>query len=150
MRIALRAVLLFFAAVFAVQFARAADDPLTPNTAKGVQVISVEQGRDLIGKAEFFDMRAAVNYGKGHIKGAVPLPYGQKSEKSASFDGSKDGFDMTKLPRNKASPIVFYSDGPTGWKSYKAAILAARAGYTKVKWIRDGTSGWTEKGFTFE
>ncbi len=127
-----------------------AQDPPTPTSAKGVEVISVEQARDLTGKAQFYDMRAAVNYGKGHLKGAKALPYDQKSEKSENFDASKDKFDMSKLPKEKSAPIVFYSDGPTGWKSYKAAVLASKAGYTSVKWMREGTAGWAAKKLPLE
>jgi rhodanese-related sulfurtransferase len=127
-----------------------ADDPPTPNSAKGVEVVSVEKARDLIGKAQFFDMRSAVNFGKGHVKGAIALPYDQKSEKSESFDAAKDKFNMEKLPKDKSAAIVFYSDGPTGWKSYKAAVLASRAGYTNVKWMREGTAGWTAKRLPLE
>lgn len=127
-----------------------ADDPPTPASAKNVQVISVEQAQGLVGKAQFYDMRSVVNYGKGHVKGAVALPYDQKSDKSEGFDGTKDKFDMSKLPTDKAATIVFYSDGPTGWKSYKAAVLASRAGYSNVKWMRDGTSGWSAKQLPLE
>ena len=127
-----------------------ADDPPTPTSAKGVTVISAEQAQDLQGKAQFFDMRSAVNYGKGHVKGAIALPYDQKSDKSESFDGSMDKFDTSKLPADKSGAIVFYSDGPTGWKSYKAAVLSARAGYTNVKWMREGTAGWTAKRLPLE
>ncbi len=130
--------------------ALADEDDVTPTGAKGVQVISVEQARDLLGKAPFFDLRAPINFGKGHIKGAVALPYGQKSGKAENFDSSQDSFDIAKLPKDKSQPIVFYSDGPRGWKSYKAAVLAYRGGYSSVKWMRDGTLGWTTKGFALE
>lgn len=141
--------LLAFAPVFGALSALA-EDPMTPTAAPGVQVVSVEQARHLVGNAQFFDMRLAINYGKGHIKGAVALPYIQRSELSESFDPSKDRFDMAKLPKDKSLPIVFYSDGPSGWKSYKAALLASRAGYSNVKWMRDGTAGWTAKGVPLE
>lgn len=144
----LRSLLLAVAAVW-ISPAHA-EDPPTPTGAKGVEVVSPEQARALVGQARFFDMRAAVNYGKGHIKGAVALPYEQKSAKSEGFDASADRLNMAKLPADKSAPIVFYSDGPTGWKSYKAAVLAARAGYSNVKWMREGTAGWKAKGFAFE
>lgn len=137
----IRACIASLAAVLGISSALA-NDPPTPQSAKGVEVISVQQAQKLIGKAQFFDMRSAVNYGKGHVKGAVALPYDQKSDKTEAFDASKDKFDTSKLPADKGAAIVFYSDGPTGWKSYKAAILTARAGYTNVKWMRDGTAGW--------
>lgn len=125
----------------------AGDDPPTPTTLDGGKVISVADAKALLGKAGFFDMRKAVSYGKGHVPGAVPLPYDQKSEKSASFDASVDKFDMAQLPTDKSAAIVFYSDGPTGWKSYKAAVLAIRAGYTNVMWMREGSAGWEAAGF---
>jgi rhodanese-related sulfurtransferase len=137
-------------AALLLPLAALAEDPVTPTTAKGVQVISVEQARDLLGKAPFFDFRAAVNYGRGHIKGAVALPYDQKSEKVEGFDASKDHFDKAKLPSDKKTPMVFYSDGPTGWKAYKAAIVAAQGGYSNVKWMRDGTAAWVAKGGALE
>lgn len=124
--------------------------PPTPLSAPGVEVVTPQQAQAMVGKASFFDMRSAVNYGKGHIKGATALPYDQKSALATDFDASKDRFDMAKLPADKGVPIVFYSDGPTGWKSYKAARLAAQAGYRNVKWMREGTAGWTAKGLPLE
>jgi rhodanese-related sulfurtransferase len=137
--------------VFAAAFTTAyADDALTPNTATGFRIVSIDEARELVGKAPFYDFRAPINYGKGHIKGAIALPYDQKSAKTPGFDASKDKFNTARLPGDKAKPVVFYSDGPTGWKSYKAAVVAARAGYTDVRWMREGTAGWLEKGHTLE
>jgi rhodanese-related sulfurtransferase len=130
--------------------ALAADKPDTPATAKGFEIITPEQAQGLIGKAAFFDMRSAINFGKGHIKGARAMPYGEKSDFTPSFDASKDKFDLTRLPADKNAVIVFYSDGPKGWKSYKAAVLAAKAGYKNVKWMRAGSAGWKERGLPFE
>jgi rhodanese-related sulfurtransferase len=127
-----------------------AAEPTTPTTAPGVEVVTIDQAKALVGKAQFFDMRSAVNFGKGHIKGAVALPYDNKSENAPTFDASKDKFDAAKLPGDKAATIVFYSDGPTGWKSYKAAIQAAKSGYKNVKWMREGTTGWTAKALPLE
>ncbi|MBL8517002.1 MAG: rhodanese-like domain-containing protein [Betaproteobacteria bacterium] len=130
--------------------AQANNTPPTPTSAKGVEVISPEEANRLVGKAQFFDMRSAVNYGKGHIQGAIALPYDQKSELAESFDASKDKFDLAKLPTDKSAVVVFYSDGPTGWKSYKAAVTAAKMGYKSVKWMREGTAGWTAKGYALK
>lgn len=149
MKIVIRIALSAFAAMFGTLSALA-DEALTPTSAQGVQVISVNQALELLGKVPFFDFRSALNFGKSHIKGAVALPYDPKSEKSVGFDASKDKFDMAKLPRDKSSPVVFYSDGPSGWKSYKAAVLAHRAGYSNVKWMRDGTNEWFAKGLPVE
>lgn len=143
-RVVLAAALAFVPAAFA------ADDPETPTTLPGGKVINVEEAKNLAGKAAFFDMRKAVSYGKGHLPGATPLPYGQKSDKSVNFDASQDKFDMSQLPSDKSAAIVFYSDGPTGWKSYKAAVTAIRGGYTNVMWFRGGTAEWEAKGMKYE
>lgn len=142
-RVLLAASLAFAPAVFA------ADDPETPTTLSGGKVISAEEAKSLAGKAAFFDMRKAVSYGKGHLPGAQPLPYDQKSDKSTNFDASMDKFDMSQLPSDKGAAIVFYSDGITGWKSYKAAVTAIKNGYTNVMWFRGGTDEWTAKGMAF-
>jgi rhodanese-related sulfurtransferase len=127
-----------------------AQSPDSPSSLPGVQVVSVEEAIHLVGTAAFFDVRMPLSYGRGHIKGAVTLPYDEKSAKSAAFDASQDRFDVTRLPKDKATPIVFYSDGRTGWKGYKASAVASRAGYFNVKWLRAGTVGWIEKGAPLE
>ncbi|MBL8514698.1 MAG: rhodanese-like domain-containing protein [Betaproteobacteria bacterium] len=136
--------------VFANQTAVAADTPPTPTSAPGVEVIGVDAAKALVGKAQFFDMRSAVNFGKGHVKGAVALPYDNKSDNAADFDAAKDKFNTAKLPADKSATLVFYSDGPSGWKSYKAAVQAAKMGYKNVKWMREGTTGWVAKGLVLE
>lgn len=104
----------------------------------------------MVGKAQFFDMRSAVNFGKGHVKGAKAMPYDGKSENAENFDAALDKFDVAKLPADKNASIVFYSDGPTGWKSFKAATQATRTGYQNMKWMCEGTAGWTKKGLPLE
>lgn len=140
------AALLVFAAMSSSVQAQA-NPPATPTVVKGFAIVSPEQARALLGRAAFFDMRSAVNYGKGHIEGAKALPYDQKSALAADFDAALDRFDMAKLPADKNAAIVFYSDGQTGWKSYKAAVIASRAGYKNVKWLREGTAGWLARGY---
>lgn len=128
--------------------ALAADKPDTPTTLKGAQVITADQAKALVdGKgAAFFDTRSALNYGKGHIPGAQLVAYKEKSDFVANFDASVDNFDMAKLPQDKAAKIVIYSDGPQGWKSYKAAAMAVTAGYKNVMWMREGFAAWSAKG----
>ncbi|MDD5028298.1 MAG: rhodanese-like domain-containing protein [Rhodoferax sp.] len=119
----------------------------TPTKLDGGKVISVEQGRALADKktAFFIDTRSPVNFGKGHVPGANAIPYKSGSEDAEGFDASKDKFDLSKLPAAKEQALVFYSDGPTGWKSYKAAVWAVKAGYKDVNYMRDGWSEWLAK-----
>lgn len=132
--------------------ALAEDEPLTPTTLKGGKIISAVEAKVLVeqGKTAIFDMRRAMNFEKGHLKGAISLPYDQKSAKVENFDASVDKFDLSKLPGNKSTSLIFYSDGPTGWKSYKAAVLAIRNGHSNVNWFRGGTAEWIDKGFSLE
>lgn len=129
-----------------------ASDALTPTDVKGAKVITVEEGKKLAdGKAALFvDTRSVMNYGKGHVPGAIAVAYKEKSDKVPDFDKSADSFDFAKLPKDKAAPVVFYSDGPSGWKSYKAAVLAVNAGYSNVRYMRGGYSDWTAKGLPVE
>lgn len=124
----------------------------TPTTLLGGKVISIEESRKLAdGKTAFFvDTRSVVNFGKGHVTGAHAIPYKSGSDDAASFDATKDQFDLAKLPANKDQALVFYSDGPSGWKSYKAAVWAVKAGYKNVNYMRSGWTEWLAKGLPVE
>lgn len=124
----------------------------TPTSLAGGKVISAEDGRKLSDKkaAFFVDTRNVVNFGKGHVPGANAIPYKGSSDDVENFDATKDQFDLSKLPSTKDQSLVFYSDGPTGWKSYKAAVLAVKAGYKNVNYMRAGWADWQSKGFPSE
>lgn len=128
--------------------ALAAEAPPTPQTLAGGDIVSLAEAKVLMRNKEvrIFDMRSAINYGKGHLPGASALPYKQRSEKTQNFDASLDQVDFKQLPADQNSPLLFYSDGPTGWKSYKAAVLAIRQGYTRVSWFRGGFAEWEQSG----
>ena len=130
--------------------AAAGEIPTPTEPPEGVVIAPVAYVKPLIdqGKVQVFDMRKALNYGKGHIAGAVCLPYewtkkGHPSERTGKFD-------MSKLPADKKAKILFHSDGPTGWKSYYASKAAIEAGYTNVMWMREGFSVWADKSFPIE
>ncbi len=124
----------------------------TPTSLDGGEIVTLEQVKALVDgkKTAFFDMRSAINYGKGHIPGAKALPYREKSAKATDFDASADHVDLKQLPADKDAVIVFYSHGPTGWKSYKAAVLAVKQGYSRVKWFRNGLGSWVAAGHPIE
>lgn len=122
----------------------AGGNPLTPESLPGGKVVAVAEVKALqrSGEAIFFDMRNAINYGRGHLPGARPLPYLERSEPVEAFDAAADQFDISALPKDRKQPVVFYSHGDTGWKSYKAAVQAVRAGYVRVHWFRGGVAAW--------
>ncbi|MBL8373176.1 rhodanese-like domain-containing protein [Accumulibacter sp.] len=143
------------ATVLALALAPALADeikPLTPTSVKGARTITVEEAKGLLDKkaASFFDTRSPLNFGKGHLPGATLIAYKEKSEFALDFDARQDSFDIARLPADKNATIVIHSDGPSGWKSYKATVLAAKAGYRDVLWMRDGYAGWTAKGLPVE
>ncbi|MDC8772670.1 rhodanese-like domain-containing protein [Roseateles albus] len=132
--------------------ARAQDKPQTPTRLAGGKVISPQEAHALMsgGKAICIDTRSPLSYAKGHIPGARLLAYKEKSEFAENFDAAVDSFDFEKLPPDKRTPLLFYSDGPTGWKSYKAAVLAQRRGYVNVHYLRSGWAGWEAAGLPKE
>jgi rhodanese-related sulfurtransferase len=130
----------------------AADDTPTPTMLAGGKVISVDDGKKLLDAkaATFVDTRSVVNFGKGHVPGAITAAYKEKSDRVAAFDGKVDSFELDKLPKDKSAAIVIYSDGPTGWKSYKAAVLTIGAGYKSVHYMRGGSGEWFARNFPVE
>ena len=126
--------------------------PETPTSVKGARIITVDEAKGLLDKkaASFFDTRSPLNFGKGHVPGAILIAYKEKSEYVQDFDARQDSFDIATLPADKNARIVIHSDGPSGWKSYKATVLAVKAGYRNVLWMRDGYAGWTAKGLPVE
>ena len=138
----------FFLTTFMVL---AAEDPKTPATLKGCKIISADEAKKLLDQKAgvFIDTRSALNFGKGHIAGALLIEYKGKSENKADFDDSKDQFDFSKLT-NKDAKLVFYGHGTTGWKAYKGAYKAVKAGYKNVMWFRNGFEEWDKKGYPKE
>lgn len=123
----------------------------TPASVPGAKVATADEANRLqAAGAMVVDTRVAAEYAEGHIKGAVCVPYREKSAKAANFNAAEDEFNLSKLPADKGAAIVTYCNGPTCWKSFKAAVVAARAGYTNVHWVREGIPAWKAKGFAVE
>jgi len=123
----------------------------TPTSLAGATLVTAEQAKKLAdGGAAVIDTRVANEYVEQHIKGAKSVPYKEKSGKDAKFDPREDSFDLTKLPADKAAPVIFYCNGAECWKSYKASKLAVDAGYKKVNWLRTGIPEWKAKGYPVE
>lgn len=119
----------------------------TPQSLSGAKRVTAEEVKRLQdGGAPVIDTRAAAEYAEKTIKGAVSVPYREKSAKAADFDASQDQFDVSKLPSNKSKPVVFFCNSGECWKSYKASSQAVKAGYTQVMWLRGGLPEWVAKG----
>jgi len=124
---------LLAAAVLSVGFVAPAAAAVTPEKLDGVKLITAEQARDLQAKgAPMVDTRVAAEYAEKTVKGAVSVPYKEKSAKDAGFDPKADSFDLGKLPGEKAAPVVMFCNAGECWKSYKAAVVARDAGYKQI------------------
>ena len=82
-------------------------------------------------KVTLIDANGSDSWKEGHIPGAI------------DFEANKD--KLTKvLPKEKDALIVAYCGGPS-CMAYKAAAKAAKElGYTNVRHLSAGISGWNE------
>lgn len=123
----------------------------TPTSLAGATVVDATKAKSLQdGGAKVIDTRVAQEYAESHIKGAVSVPYKEKSAKSVDYDPSQDAFDLGKIPGDKNTALVTYCNGPECWKSYKAAKELLKAGYKNVYWFRSGLPEWKAKGYPVE
>lgn len=138
---------LFTALAFSIGIATSSLAADTPATLKGATLVSAAEVKALLGKGvPVIDTRVAAEYAEKTILGAKSVPYKEKSAKDANFDASQDSFDLSKLPADKASPVVFFCNAGSCWKSYKASVVAMKAGYSKVQWFRGGMPDWVAAG----
>ena len=119
----------------------------TPATLAGTKVVGAAEAKKLIdGGATAIDTRVAAEYAEKTVKGAKSVPYKEKSAKEVGFDASQDQFDLSKLPADKAAPMVLFCNAGECWKSYKGSTAAVKAGYTKIYWFRGGLPEWVAAG----
>ena len=88
-------------------------------------------------KVTLLDANGSDSYNSGHIPGAIDFQIA-KAELAA------------KLPSDKSALVVAYCAGPT-CGAYAAAAKAAQAlGYTNIKHLSAGISGWKDSGSPIE
>jgi rhodanese-related sulfurtransferase len=111
----------------------------TPKHLDGVKVLSADELKSLAGKPglRIFDLRKKASFVEGHIPKAVSA--------ASAYDEREKKLDVAILGSDKSLPIVFYSHGAAGWKSYWAAKGAVQAGYANVMWFRGGYAEWEER-----
>ncbi|NWG87045.1 MAG: rhodanese [Hydrogenophilaceae bacterium] len=143
-----------FGLIAAVAFALPAANAvaaMTPESLAGVTLVNADKAKELQGKGGVMvDTRVANEYAEAHIKGAISVPYKEKSAKAADFDASQDSFDLSKLPADKNAVVIMYCNAGECWKSYKASAVDAKAGYKKIHWFRGGFPEWKGKGYPTE
>jgi rhodanese-related sulfurtransferase len=131
-----------FALILAVAFglggpAFAEDD--TPTSLQGVRIVTAEELRSLLAQraAKVYDLRKKASYVEGHIPGSVNA--------ARHYDEKDKTLDVSVLDKDRATTVVFYSHGVSGWKSYWAAKSAVTSGYSNVLWLRGGYAEWEDK-----
>ena len=89
------------------------------------------------GKVAVIDVNGACSFKKGHIPTAIHFSSSQKELSNL-------------LPKDKKTLIVAYCGGP-GCSAYKRGAAAAeKLGYTNVKHLSAGISGWKKAGAELE
>jgi rhodanese-related sulfurtransferase len=89
------------------------------------------------GKVTLLDANGSESWEKGHIPGAI------------NFEASKEKLAKV-LPKDKNALVVAYCGGPK-CKAYQAAAKAAeKLGYTNIKHLSAGISGWKDAGEKME
>jgi rhodanese-related sulfurtransferase len=90
------------------------------------------------GDVVLVDSRGKVEFGEGHIKGAVLVP------------PARTGELLPTVAKSKAGAVVFYCNGPTCARSRKAAKIALGLGYTNVAEYTGGLPAWKAAGHPTE
>jgi rhodanese-related sulfurtransferase len=109
-------------------FARGAADEKYPD-------ISIKDLKAAIDKhaVAVIDANGSESYAEGHVPGAINF----------AADGEKLA---AKLPKDKDALVVAYCGGPQCMAYKAAAEKAVALGYTNVKHLSAGISGWKEAG----
>ncbi len=97
--------------------------------------VSITEMKEAIksGKVTILDVMGTKSYKKGHVPGAID--YKANAKKIAKL-----------LPKDKNALVVAYCGGPA-CNAYKSAAKAAEElGYTNVKHMSAGISGWKSAG----
>lgn len=89
------------------------------------------------GKVAVIDVNGSSSFTKGHVPGAIDFASSQADLAS-------------KLPADKSTLVVAYCGGPS-CSAYKAgAKKAEELGYTNIKHLSAGISGWKSAGEKLE
>lgn len=121
-------ILLFF--LNSVAYAQSSDYP-GRNTYPKVNIYTTEQLNQSIDDAIIIDARSAYEFDVLHINGAINIPL-----------NSPQFVNQLKELDHKNKPLVFYCNGHSCFKSYKAVIKAKKAGINNTFSYDSGIFDW--------
>lgn len=91
------------------------------------------------------DLREARDFAEGHIPAAVNLPWFELPQTfEQALARERPGFSREHLP------LIFYCYGRECIRSREAGNLAARSGFLRIGWLREGLGGWPEARLPLE
>jgi rhodanese-related sulfurtransferase len=89
-----------------------------------------------LGQVSIFDLNSHINWRSGHLPGALHI--------------KPELFSQTDLSEDTSAEIVFYCSDPLCRKAPNAAKKASSMGFTNVKVMSAGISGWISDGYPIE
>lgn len=102
----------------------------------GVKEITPLELSALLGKAQVIDVNEPDNFEFAHVPGAKLAPY--------------DAITSVILPTDHSTTLVFYCWSPECPAASMAARTAASLGYTDVRCMTAGITGWQDAGLPTE
>ena len=97
--------------------------------------VSLEEGRQLFESQQvvMFDIREPDEHATGVANGAQLLPMSQLNQRAG------------EIPKDPAQPVLIICN--TQNRSSKVVQAMKEAGWTNVRYVHGGMSGWAEKGW---
>ncbi len=116
------------------------DSEVSPLFVPGATSVDVVEAKELYDRgAVFVDARPIVDWGIGHVPGAIPLDWGSAFTEAALDD---------LVARDEE--VVIYCQGPRCLRSSKAAGKAVSWGFTKVYYFRGSFPAWKIAEYPFD
>ena len=131
-----------------------AGKPNTPEPAAaaafGAKYISVADAKKAQENgALLLDARKTKEVSEATIAGSKTALYKEKGGNKNRIPNfaPKGHLTMKNVPKDKNAQLITFCNGSHCWRSYKAAVTLTKAGYTNVRWMRDGFPGWKAAGY---
>ena len=108
----------------------------------GGDQISLDQARKLFEQkaALFLDARSREDYLRGHIRGALSLPWQEVDDRMAAVASRLEGDKI----------IITYCDGANCTLSHHLARYLKDMGFTRVRVLKNGWSRWRQNSLPVE